>query len=136
MQPQDQNQPIINDTPQDKSLTEAPISDLTNTVNAGTDQVKNETYQNTYSQPAQAAPTYNPDAPTPAESIQPAMEDKGFAPNPVIAETPEPIVTQPAISAVIPEKKKTNTTIILIAVLALVVVAAVYVVCKYVLNLF
>jgi hypothetical protein len=134
MQPQDQNQPIINDTPQDKSLAEAPISNLTNTVNTETDQIQNGTYQNTYSQPAQATPTYNPDVATPAESIQPAMEDKSFAPNPVIAENPEPIVAQP--STVIPEKKKTNTTIILIAVLALVVIAAVYVVFKYVLNLF
>jgi hypothetical protein len=139
MQPQDQNQPIVNETPQDNQPAEMPVSDLAATVNAEADQIKTEKYQDTYSQPTQSMPDYNTsNTPSVGEATQPEMvsETKDFLPNPVIADNSETATAQPVAITAAPEKKKSNMTVILIAVLVLVVVAAAYIVAKYVLNLF
>jgi hypothetical protein len=140
MQPQDQEQPIINEASQDNQPVEIPTADLVDTVNAEAEQIQSEKYEDAYSQPAQSPSAYNADISSVDEATQTQTEAvsgaNDFSPTPVITNSSDASTTQPTGSAIAPEKKKSNTTVILIAVLVLVVAVAAYVVAKYVLNLF
>ena len=86
MQPQDQNQPNVNDTPQDNQPTEMSVSDLAAAVSAEADQIKDEKSQDTYSQTAKAEPAYDSFASVSSEPPQNVTELN----NPT--QNPEPIV--------------------------------------------